>query len=207
MNNFKHTTQVILSKLGQGIILWFGFFAVAGVAFAAITWPSTLPDGESDGGTFATILKQVLENTDLTDATNTGTVKYARDSDKVDGYHASDLLAADGGGGWSAASSVVVLAWHQTCPTWFATFQISAWGECIAPVGIVATFWTTSGSNPAAAASAASADGKILCWLNGTNRPSVSDGSQWASYVAIYAKSVYSSITISSGDQTVCIKD
>lgn len=129
MNNLKHTMQVILSKLGQGIILWVGFFAVAGVAFAAITWPSTLPDGESDGGTFATILKQVLENTDLTDTTNTGTVKYARDSDKVDGLHANELLAA-GGGGESSGPVILVYRGNQSCEAWMRKVYYENGGAC-----------------------------------------------------------------------------
>ncbi len=208
MNYFKNKIRLFLSKLGQGIILWVGFFAVAGVAFATITWPSTLPDGESDGWSFATILKQMLENTNLADTTNTGTVKYARDSDKVDGLHASDLLASGGGGVSSTSSAVVVLAWHQTCPIWYATFQISSWGKCMIPTGVAASVWSSyNATNASNAASTASANGEVICGLNGSDTPSGDYYYNWNSFFVMRNEVLAESITISSGDQTVCIKD
>ena len=200
--------HLILSKLWQGIVLWIGFFAVGGIAIATITYPSSVPGGESDGWSFATILKQMLENTNLADTTNTGAVKYARDSDKVDGLHASDLLAS-GGGGWSTTSSIVVLAWHQDCPTWFATFHISAWGKCMVPnasfASIGSSYNATNASNVAAVAPA---NGEVICWLNGTDVPTQSttfyNGN---SFFVMRNETLYSYIQISTWDQTVCIKD
>ncbi len=127
MNNLKHIVQIFLSKLGQGIVLWIGFFAVAGIAVAAIAWPTSVPDiGESDGGSFATLLKKVLVNEDLMDLTNSGMVK---DSDKVDGLHANELLAA-GSTGDSSAPSVFLFQGDVPCATWLKKLHFPNGGTC-----------------------------------------------------------------------------
>lgn len=94
MKSPQNIVYLILQKVGSWMLLAVGFFLVLWVTFAAVEWPSSGPDGEIEGGIFAWLMKKVLENEDVSDSTNSGTVKYARDSDMVDGLHANELMAS-----------------------------------------------------------------------------------------------------------------
>lgn len=100
MKSFQHIVYFILQKVGSWILLAIWFFLVLWVTFAAVEWPSSGPDGEIEGGIFAWLMKKVLENEDVSDSTNSGTVKYARNSDMVDGLHANELMAWTLWEGW-----------------------------------------------------------------------------------------------------------
>lgn len=64
---FRKTSIVVLSII-------FGL----GIVYAAISWPSSAPDGETSGGKFTGVFTKILANPDLV-ATD-GTVKKARES-------------------------------------------------------------------------------------------------------------------------------
>lgn len=61
---------------------------VIGIAYAAISWPSSVPLGETAGGNFSAVLNRILASGNYATDT-TGKVKLAADSDKLASIDAS----------------------------------------------------------------------------------------------------------------------
>lgn len=60
----------------------FSLLFIGGIVYAAISWPTTTPTGETTGGKFATILNNILASGNYTTDT-TGKVKSATSADTV----------------------------------------------------------------------------------------------------------------------------
>ncbi|MDD2916838.1 MAG: hypothetical protein PHH70_03260, partial [Candidatus Gracilibacteria bacterium] len=116
------TKKSFFTSLGasfiKGATFSLGLLFTGAIIVYAVNFPTTTPSGETPGGKFMGYFNKMLVNTDL--ASTDGTVK---NSDKVDGLHASEL----GGGGLSAAGAggkvfIVSVPSGSTCPTGWTHF-------------------------------------------------------------------------------------